>query len=61
MKLNKTNKEYYGLFYKSQGRWVGPYADMVGTKNQMASLVKSVKTSLKSKTQLCKLKFKFSK
>jgi hypothetical protein len=54
MKINKT---YYGLFYKSQGRWVGPYADRIGTKLQISKVNKLVKSSLKAKTELRKVKF----
>lgn len=53
----KTNKTYYGLFYKSQGRWVGPYADTVGTKTQINEVTNLVKPSLKAKTQLRRVKF----
>lgn len=52
-----ANKQYYGLFYKSHGTWVGPYADAVGTKQQITEVSKLVKASLKSKTQLRRVKF----
>jgi len=52
-----ANKQYYGLFYKSHGNWVGPYADAVGTKKQINEVNKLVKASLKSKTQLRRVKF----
>lgn len=56
-KSNKQNKTYYGLFYKSQGRWVGPYANEVGTKKQILTTNKLVKSSLKAKTEIRKVQF----
>lgn len=60
MKKQKTNV-YYGLFYKSQGRWVGPYMNIVLNSNQVTSYVKNLlpvdRARLKSKTTLRKLTF----
>ncbi len=53
----KTEKAQYGLFYKSQGRWVGPYGNTVGSKERINKVNKLVKSSLKARTQLRKLKF----
>ena len=53
----KTNKTYYGLFYKSQGSWVGPYNNTVGSKSKIVEINNLVKSSLKAKTQLRKVKF----
>lgn len=53
----KTNKTYYGLFYKSQGRWVGPYNNTIGTKNEILETNNLVKEYLKAKTELRRVKF----
>jgi len=53
----KTNRKQYGLFYKSQGRWVGPYNNTIGTKNEITQVNNLVKSSLKSKTDIRKVKF----
>ena len=61
MKKNINSKIYYGLFYKSQGKWVGPYMNVVLNPKQVGSYVKNLlprdKAVLKSKTQLRKLQF----
>ena len=60
MKKQKTNV-YYGLFYKSQGRWVGPYMNTVLNSNQVQAYVKNLlpadRARLKSKTTLRRLTF----
>jgi hypothetical protein len=53
----KTNRKQYGLFYKSQGHWVGPYDNTIGTKNEITQINNLVKPVLKSKTEIRKVKF----
>ena len=46
---NNNNSIRYGLFYKSQGNWVGPYKNKIGNKQEMLKTNRLVKSSLKSK------------
>ena len=45
---NTTNKKF-GLFYKSHGRWTGPYAGIVASRENVTNYSNLVKRSLKSK------------
>jgi hypothetical protein len=42
------NKKY-GLFYKSRGKWTGPYKEIVTSKKNVTNYSNLVKSSLKSK------------
>ena len=44
----KTNKKY-GLFYKSRGKWTGPYAGITTSKKNVTNYSNLVRRSLKSK------------
>ena len=57
MSIKNNNSIKYGLFYKSQGRWVGPYQNKIGNKQEMLKTNRLVKSSLKAKTSLRQLKF----
>lgn len=55
------DKTYYGLFYKSAGRWVGPYGGTIYTEKQRRTYVKngyllSHKATLKSQVKFQKLR-----
>lgn len=59
--MKKNSNTYYGLFYKSHGRFVGPYMNVVLNSTQVESYVKNLlpadRARLKAKTQLRKLQF----
>ena len=46
---NTTNNKRYGLFYKSRGKWTGPYAGIVTSKANVTNYSNLVKRALKSK------------
>ena len=56
MTNNRTAK--FGIFYKSHGRWVGPYGGylVVGTNNAK-STARFVATELKTKVQIRRATF----
>jgi len=43
------NTKKYGLFYKSRGKWTGPYAGVTTSKKNVTNYSNLVKRSLKSK------------
>ena len=47
--MSNTNTKRYGLFYKSHGKWTGPYAGIVTSKPNVTNYSNLVKRSLKSK------------
>jgi len=51
----KTNKKHYGLFYKSHGKWTGPYAGVTTSKKNVTNYSNLVKSSLKSKITIRKI------
>ena len=51
---NNTNKRF-GLFYKSHGKWTGPYAGIVTSKEKVTNYSNLVKRSLKSKITVRKV------
>jgi len=53
----KLNTKKYGLFYKSRGRWTGPYAGLVASKDTIHRELKLVRNVLKSKLSVRKVKF----
>lgn len=44
-----NNNKRYGLFYKSRGKWTGPYAGIVTTKANVTNYSNLVRRALKSK------------
>ena len=54
---NSKNKQRFGVFYKSHGKWTGPYAGATFTKytvsrNPIKSEVELLRSILKSKIQV---------
>ena len=55
--MSKSNKQRFGLFYKSHGNWTGPYGGMTFTKyavtrNPVKSDLELLKKVLKSRVQV---------
>jgi hypothetical protein len=53
----KTDRKYYGLFYKSHDEWVGPWCQKIFTKDQLSQQLPDIKQFLKSKVDVRKVKF----
>jgi hypothetical protein len=49
------NERKYGLFYKSRGKWTGPYAGITTTKKKVTNYSNLVRRSLKSKITIRKV------
>jgi hypothetical protein len=57
MKTNQTQQNYYGLFYKSHGEWIGPWFKEVLTKKEITAELPRARKILKSKVSTRKVKF----
>lgn len=59
--MSKLNKARFGIFYKSRGKWVGPYAGTTFTKytvsrNPVKEDIRLLRSILKSKIEVRRVK-----
>lgn len=56
MKNKPQNKSYFGLFYKKNGKWAGPYNKEIWTLDDMYSEQRTPAIILQNRKQVLKCK-----